>query len=182
MKTYQLFLFYIILVFSHCQDQEEYSEQCKTASTKEGCKAVELNSPAFQCCYTNDTEAKNGDFDCLALENGDYEIYSKSKEYYYRRETIGFECYYGKDPSQENDCDKPDDNYFVYECKRGTVYDTPYIYSEAEKNILRGENHCFSYAQLAYSGSAEINKNDCFNAQLTESTKNNGVTCAFLDY
>ena len=182
MKTYQLILFFIILTLCQC---EGYSEQCKTATTKEDCKAVELDSPNYQCCYTNYTTANNGEFECKDITNVDFEVYAKSTTYYYRRENIGFDCYNDRDPSYVSNCDEPGDNYYVYECKRGTVYDTPEfsIFSEAEKSILRDEHHCFSYAKLAYSGSdVEINKNDCFNAKITQSTKNNGVTCAFLEY
>lgn len=186
MKTNQFLLFFIILIFCHCEDEEEdFSEQCKRETTKEGCKAVDLDSPYYQCCYTNYTDSKNGEFEWKSLNDALYEVYSKSTTYYYRRETIGFECYNEGDPSKESFCDEPEDNYYVYECKKGTVYDMPEfsIFSEAEKNILRDENHCFSIAKLAFSGSdVEINKNDCFNAKLTESTKNSGVTCAFLEY
>ena len=172
MKTYQLILVFTILALCQC---ENYYEQCKAATTKESCKAVELDSPNYQCCYTNLTTANNGEFECREMNNEDYESYTISSTYYYYRENIGFECYDGRDRSYESKCDNPGDQYYVFECKRGTVYKTPeiYIFSEAEKSILREEQHCFSYTKLAFSGSdVEINKNDCLNAKLTGSKKN----------
>ena len=178
-KTILQILFLIILVSCQPEGDNDYYEQCESVTGgKESCWALEL-SPGNQCCFSNDTD--DGEFQCVYLNDVEYDAYSDGRTFYYRRETEGFECYNGKDPSYEgNFCDQ--EYNYAYQCKKGTVYDKNEIYTEEEKRILGDNEHCYNFARLSFSSNISITKNDCDKGKLTESAKKVGLTCAFFQY
>lgn len=183
-KTILQILFLIILVSCQPEEDNDYDEQCKsvTGGTKESCWALDL-SPGNQCCFSNYTDG--GDFQCMHLNDVDYDVYSHGRTFYYRRETEGFECYNGRDPSDEDDfCEGSNKELYnyVYQCKKGTVYDKNEIYTEEEKKILGDNEHCYNFAKLSIFSNISITKNDCYKGKLTESAKKSGLTCAFFQY
>ena len=183
-KTILQILFLIILVSCQPEEDNDYDEQCKsvTGGTKESCWALEL-SPGNQCCFSNHTD--DGDFQCIHLNDVYYDVYSHGRTFYYRRETEGFDCYNGRDPSDEdNFCEERNKELYnyAYQCKKGTVYDKNEIYTEEEKKILGDNEHCYNFARLSIFSNISFTKNDCDKGKLTESAKKSGLTCAFFQY
>jgi hypothetical protein len=157
----------------------------------EQCTSVTFDND-YQCCEMI-TTIPDSEFSCVAL-NGSIDLlkkmYEDKKYKAFIKELFGFLEYghkYGYSISYEQ----------TYKCKDGTYkmsfgYDT---YTENEKKILKSDNHCLKYfyryldeENFEYDEEKDkyylkqVSNNECFNANLLQSSKDEGLSCGYYEF
>ena len=191
MKAKILFIL-LISIYSNCQEQiinnesENNDEKiCNELDyNNNDCWSVELKSNNNICCLTNEPNYNNLSeviTKCSILSYENFIIYSNPKLKAIIREINGFNSIDSFNEELNNDID----TIFEFEalCKDGnlTYNSEEFKFTNEEINILKSNTHCLYY----YSNSYEINsisKEKCFNANLLQSTKDEGIECGFYNF
>lgn len=206
---YSLVIFYLLITFSYFDEiDEEYSflpeetrqmmretQKCHEAENDQtSCFNVKLSIQNFQCCMlklTTNDEILNS---CSILGGSVEEakkIKSSSKIKSLLREIYGFNSYglFSYKTIQEKDKMAQEGKYKQeYLCKDGS-FEISYgyeEYSDSDKEKLLSEKHClkyfYSYLNLYSEETKNPSKEDCFNADLLDSSKNSGIQCSYYEF
>ena len=174
------------------------------------CTSVTFDND-YQCCVLETFFELDGDptfhnddkISCIAL-NGSIDllkkIYEEKKYKALQKELYGF-LKYGLYIYEDNG-----EKYYIapnlshnqtYKCKDGSYkisfgYDT---YTENEKKVLESDNHCLKYfyrhmyeENFEYDEEKDkyylkqVSNNDCFNANLLQSSKDDGISCGYYEF
>jgi hypothetical protein len=170
--------------------QMDYIQMCIDSPTDEdSCLSVSLGSQYYQCCVLTLTTPSNISEVCTLsspVEEMEKELAS-GRAKASMKELYGYTKYdmLSYDPNSE--LFEELKVIYNYKCKDGELsfrygYDT---YTEEEIKILRSEKHCLVYSNsyITYYDYLDRmpSKEDCFNADLLQSTKDTGISCGFIE-
>ena len=172
----------------------EDQERCYEAGTqKDKCYSVSLKTPNAQCCILEYISYTSHDTYCSIIEGSIEDV--KNNLYTPKikailKEYFGFQVYglgeiVGKD---EEEMINEIRNKQNYQCKDGD-FDIPYgyeTYTSQDKSILKSNQQCLRYFHsyvIDYDYMDKMpSKEQCFNADLLESSKNIGIKCGFYEF
>ena len=190
MMKSKMIIILLISIYSNCQGQIENNENndeklCNEVDyNNNDCWSVELKSKNNICCLTNEPNYNNLSeiiTQCSIISYEDFNIYSNPKLKAMIREINGFNSIDSFNEELNNDID----TYFEFEalCKDGNIsYNSDESkYTNEEINILKSNTHCLYYYSNSYEITS-ITKEKCFNANLLESTKDEGIECGYYNF
>ena len=144
------------------------------------CSNVQLSSGVYQCCKVTSTTYYTSVSFCSVqvtpITSFKQMMEDKSTKAYLK-EISGYVIYgYTNSVSQEYLKSKTE-----YQCKDGTAtylfaYDT---YTNDEINLFKSGKHCMKYF---YDNYLLNSKDDCFNSEITQASKDAGLSCGYYEY
>ena len=169
----------------------EDEERCLEAEAiPDECYSVALKTKNAQCCILEMTSYKSHDIDCSIILGSIKDI----KENYtpktnaFSKELFGFSVYGMPTEQSEEELINEFRHSQNYECKDGNF---EYLYgyenyTSEEKLLFKSDQHCLRYF-YSYVIDPDFmekmpSKEQCFNADLLESSKNIGLKCGFYEF
>lgn len=172
-----ILIFFYMVFFILCDEYEDDVDTCSKKGNKNDCINAKLKSPSRQCCFTGYNDEKV----CNILDNDKTFMYFY-RGFYRQYEELGNE--YIHTNQDQYFCEKR--NEMITTCKNKEYYyrADECTFTLEEKKIFESDKHCLNlyYNSLQEGKFNSINKNDCHNALLLESSKELGITCGFYDY
>ena len=200
MKAYYYLFFQIILQLIPFSFQEGDSspstleidaDNCINA-IYEDCDKVEINTPGHICCQIND-ESANGVIKQACELKTTKEAQDKlvGSSFIINKELGGIQIYNGKYGGITGNITERAEklrhditiNCYIWDLfvKLINVND----YTSKEISILKSDNHCLTYFNSylfpIITNKRQVTKEICFNALLLPSTKNEGITCGYME-
>ena len=189
METNMRIIYYLVLIslLSEIfpQSMEEIRKDtslCTSNTNTNTCSDVKLSSGVYQCCKVTTTTFYSSLTLCsiqvTPISTFKKLMEDKSTKALYK-EISGYVLYGYLNLNSVNQ-----EYYRVkmnYECKDGTAqylfgYDT---FTNDEIKVFQGENHCMKYF---YYNELFTSKDDCFNSEITQASKNSGLSCGYIEY
>ena len=187
MKINQRIISYLVLFSLFCQIIPQNYQAitndislCLANNDENTCSNVKLSSGVYQCCKVTTinyyTSLSFCSVQVTPISLFKQMMEDKSTKAYYK-EISGY-VIYGLANSANQEYLK---NKMEYQCKDGTAtylfaYDT---YTNDEINLFKSGNHCMKYF---YYNSLLNSKDDCFNSEITQASKNSGLSCGYYEY
>ena len=172
------------------EDAEHYTESEYSESSA---FPVKLKTPNAQCCMLKMVDSEEEEEFCSLFGGSTKEAQqfeSSTKIQSLLKEIFGFTVY-GMSEFYENDSEELANSLRhkqIYKCKDGdyTFSYGYYNYTSQEKAILKSSKHCLRYFYSYVLDEDFLNnmpsKDKCFNADISESSKNNGIECGYYEF
>ena len=197
-------LFCLLITFSNLKLNEDYpdypddvktliedEERCLDAgATQDKCYSVELKTKKAQCCILEMIFYGSHSVDCSIIVGSvkDVKEYFTPKTKAIYKELFGFMVYGMPTDQTEEELINEFRHKQNYQCKDGNFeilfgYDN---YTSEEKSIFKSNQHCLRYFYsyvIDYDFLDKMpSKEQCFNADLLESSKTIGIKCGFYEF
>ena len=177
---------------SSIKNLNEDMKTCENSEYNEDlCYSTNLKSKNAQCCLLETINQNGSKKTCSLLRTSIKEAKKlKLDKMILKNEEIGFSIFEYGIPTKEEEEEYLNSFRYkkYYKCKDGNInmsvgYNN---YSSSDKKAFNSIHHCFKYYrnQLIRGAPEDFNisKDDCFKADLSQSSRDAGIECGYFEY